>query len=193
MTPARRAAVTAGAALLLMAVLAPLGLLVAVPRGATGIGAATVLVIGVLDVVAALALVRVVGAASPWAWPAAGLRIGYAVMFFFAGTALLPPADVERFQARWDAGLLVFGGHLVVLGVAFVRGRHLPSWVGVLVVVSGLGYAVDALAALLGLSPGFSVASVTFVGEVAMMIWLLARGGRETTRQIGSVTAVSPA
>lgn len=178
MTPARKAAVAAGVALLLMAVLAPLGLLVALPRGATGVGAATVLVVAVLDVVAAVALLRVVGAGSPLSRLAAALRISYAAVFLVAGAALLAPADVDRFQARWDAGLLVFGVHLVVLGLAFVRARHLPSWVGAVVVVAGLGYVVDALALLLDADLGLSVAAFTFVGEVVLMVWLLARGGR---------------
>ena len=55
-TSLRTSALVAGTSLALMALIAPLGLLIALPAGMTGIAALSVLVIAALDVVAAVAL-----------------------------------------------------------------------------------------------------------------------------------------
>lgn len=47
-----------------------------------------------------------------------------------------------------------------------------------LVWITGIGYLFNALLALSGGAVGFEVSTVTFVGEVALLIWLLATGIR---------------
>lgn len=47
-----------------------------------------------------------------------------------------------------------------------------------LVWITGIGYLFNALLALSGGAVGFVVSTVTFVGEVALLIWLLATGIR---------------
>jgi hypothetical protein len=49
---------------------------------------------------------------------------------------------------------------------------------GILVVVAGVGYLVDATAALLVPGTVLGVATFTFVGELVLIVWLFMRGGR---------------
>ncbi|QCC78822.1 DUF4386 family protein [Nocardioides daphniae] len=176
----RTPAVVAGAALLVMAVLAPLGLLLALPAGHFGVAALVALTVAVLDVVAAVALLPVLATGGElWAWIAATLRVAYAAVFTVAGASLLAPVDEARFHAVWDAGLLVFGAHLLVAGAACVRSTLVPTWIGWLVVLAGAGYAFDAVVVAVGAESAFSLGAVTFVGEVVLLLWLLVRCGRQ--------------
>lgn len=66
-----------------------------------------------------------------------------------------------------------------------VHGTLLPRWIGVLLLVAGLAYAADSLSHLL-LGPGGPLETALLVvltlssgvGEPALAVWLLARGGR---------------
>lgn len=183
-TSLRTSSLVAGISLALMTLLAPLGLLIALPAGATTITALVVLVIAALDVIVAVALYPLLASGGQLvARAATAMRIAYSAAFATAAGSLLVPVDVEHFQAVWDAALLLFGVHLVLVGVAMIRSRALPTWIGALVIIAGLGYLADAV--LVALSPGtsLSVATVTFIGELVLMMWLIVWGGRSDRRQ----------
>ncbi len=80
---------------------------------------------------------------------------------------LLDPADESRFLATWTAGLLIFGSHLLFVGVAALRTRNIPVWICVLVMLAGLGYIADSTSTILMPSSAFTIGQFTFVGEVA--------------------------
>jgi hypothetical protein len=46
-------------------------------------------------------------------------------------------------------------------------------------VIAGLGYIADGFVAVLVRDPSISIAQFTFVGEVALMFWLLIKGARK--------------
>lgn len=176
----RTASLLAGSALALMAVLGPLGLLVALPAGAFGMAALVVLVVATLDILVAVALFPVLAEGGTLiAGCSAALRLGYGAIFATAAGFLVAPVDIERFQAIWDLGLFVFGAHLIAAGVAVVRGSRTPTWIGALVAVAGLGYLVDAVGVALMPAPALTLGQFTFVGEVVLFVWLLGWGGRE--------------
>ena len=178
-TSLRTSSLVAGLSLALMTVLAPLGLLIALPAGSTGVAAVVVLVIAALDIVVAIALFPLlVPGGRLLAQISTGLRIAYAAVFATAAGSLLAPVDVAQFQAIWDAGLVLFGAHLIAVGVAIMRSRSIPLWMGVLVVVSGLGYIADTALLAFNTATTFSLAAFTFVGELVLMVWLLGWGGR---------------
>ena len=178
-TSTRTAALVAGISLALMAVLAPLGLMVALPAGLTGPAALAVLVVSALDVVIGVALYPILKPGGELiAGVAAALRVAYAAAFAVAASFLLAPADVERFQAIWDAALFLFGLHLLAVGVAAVRAAGIPTWIGVLVLIAGAGYTVDAVSVALAPSAPLSLGQVAFVGEVVLLVWLIGWGGR---------------
>ncbi|MDR7330248.1 DUF4386 family protein [Corynebacterium guangdongense] len=172
MTTARATALTAGAGLALMAVLAPLAVFLALPAGHTTAAGLLLAVVVLLDVVVAVTLSDVLSpGGGPLAVAAAGLRLLYATVFTVAVGFLLR-GEVDTFERIWEPSLGVFGLHLLAVGVLGWR-TVVPRLIAALVFLAGAGYLVDALLPL-----GVEVSGVSFVGEVALLLWLLARGGR---------------
>ena len=85
-------------------------------------------------------------------------------------------ARVDSFDRLWSAGLLVFGLHLLLVGLLAYRSGYVPRLLGVLVLVAGAGYVVDTAVAALSTGSPFEVSTVTFVGELLLAIWLVVRG-----------------
>jgi hypothetical protein len=84
--------------------------------------------------------------------------------------------EIAGFEQTWNAGLGLFGVHLVLVGVLIHRSGFTPRLLGGLVALAGLGYTVDAVAAVLtgGTAPQVSV--YLFAGELLLAFWLLVRG-----------------
>ena len=81
-------------------------------------------------------------------------------------------AEIQQFDDIWRVSLGLFGLHLLLIGwLAF--SSMVPAVVGVLVAIAGLGYLIDSLASLLSAEYTVELASVTFIGEVVLMISLL--------------------
>jgi hypothetical protein len=125
---------------------------------------------------------------------AAWFRLTYAAVFLVAIAQLSAAsgeadalARVEDFRAIWDLGLILFGVHLLLLGHLAHRAANVPTVLGVLLAVAGLGYAVDGT----GFSTG--LAAFTFVGEVVFMFWLLVKGAVVTTVSPVSAAGRGPA
>lgn len=113
---------------------------------------------------------------------AAWFRLAYAAVFLVAIADLFAAAGsaealarIDDFRGVWDLGLVLFGVHLVLVGYLAHRSRNLPTVLGVLVAVAGLGYVVDGAATVLVADYAVNLAAVTFVGEVLLMLWLLVR------------------
>jgi Domain of unknown function (DUF4386) len=85
---------------------------------------------------------------------------------------------VDAFDDLWMAGLILFGFHLVLVGYLAYRSGYVPKVLGVLLVIAGAGYVFDSVAATVIASPPGSVASVTFLGEFLLALWLVVRGRR---------------
>ncbi|MFT3797960.1 DUF4386 family protein [Microbacterium sp.] len=116
----------------------------------------------------------------------------YAAAFAVAAGFLFEPADVDRFHAIWEAALLIFGLHLILVGVAIIRATALPTLVGVLVLISGAGYAIDAVSMAISPSAPLTLGEVLFVGEVVLAIWLLGWAGRSRSADTARVQTLSP-
>ena len=144
----RRSALVAGLALLLMSVLAAVAILGVIDpivasddiageirdAGARfDLAVAGLVVIALLDLVIAWALWRLF---TPVDRRLAGLagaaRAAYALVYLVAigFLATAEPANVERYQELWDLGLLVFGVHLVLVGVLCWRSGFVPRVIG---------------------------------------------------------------
>lgn len=208
LNPERLGAVSAGVSALLMAVLAivaNVGVLVPlqgagdVPgEAAVRAAAAALLVVAVLDVVVAWGLWLVLRHSAPeLVLLATWSRVAYAAVLAVAVPTLLRPfatsevgAEASRSAARsfadsWQAGLVIFALHLLLVGVVVVRTGVLPRWIGALLLIAGAAYASDGLSHIL-LGPGGPHETILMVvltvssgvGELALAVWLLARGGR---------------
>jgi hypothetical protein len=86
--------------------------------------------------------------------------------------------NINAFNDLWFVSQLLFGMHLLVLGYLAYRSGYVPKFLGVLLAIAGLGYAIDSIGATLSQSSWTSISSFTFLGEFLLAIWLVARGGR---------------
>ncbi|NIK54342.1 DUF4386 domain-containing protein [Kribbella shirazensis] len=165
-------------------------------------GTASLYAVVVLDVVVAWALFRFLRpVSSGLARLAAWFRLAYAGVFMLAigqlaGIPDLVASDqysslftaeqiqgqtllkIDAFDDLWMAGLILFGIHLTLVGYLAYRSGYVPKLLGVLLVIAGAGYVFDSLASTVLASPPGSVATVTFVGEFLLALWLVARGRR---------------
>ncbi|MFT4135888.1 DUF4386 family protein [Microbacterium sp.] len=181
----RSASIVSGVGLAAMAVIAPLGVMLALPAGLTAAAALVVLLVAALDVVVAVALYPVLcSGGTLLAAISAAMRLAYAPIFAAAAGALAS-GDVDGFQSTWDAGLLLFGAHLLLAGTATVRSRDMPTWLGALVLLAGVGYVFDACLVLLVPDATLRLGQFVFIGEVVLFIWLLGWGGRARNEKHG--------
>ena len=87
--------------------------------------------------------------------------------------------DQEMFAA-----MIFWGLWLIPLGILVYRSRFLPRFLGVWLIVNGLGYLVNSFTGLLLPQYQNAVGTCTFpalTGEVAFVLWLLIRGAKEQT------------
>lgn len=93
---------------------------------------------------------------------------------------------LDLFNYTWLIGLIFFGLHLLVLGFLVVRSSNMPSWIGFLLFLAGLGYLTDSFAQFL--MPDYANYKEVFmmvvvipgvIGELSLTIWLLVWGGRK--------------
>jgi len=83
---------------------------------------------------------------------------------------------LNAFTDVWDLGLVIFGLHLLVLGYLAFKSGYIPKILGILVIIAGLGYTIDSFGKILSPSYNVSLATITFIGEVLLVFWLLWRG-----------------
>jgi hypothetical protein len=160
------------------------------------LGITSLLVVACLDVVVAWGLYRVfkpvdTGLSMLAAW----LRVAYAAIFAVAiaqliGVLHLLPGtsgetaqimmQVQAYKDIWNAALVLFAVHLILLGILAWKATYTPSWLGALLVVAGIGYVIDAFGTVLLADYRANVAAFTFVGELILIGWLLVRGRRLT-------------
>lgn len=160
------------------------------------VGIALFVVIVVLDVIVAAALRSVFASVnSAVSSTAAWFRVAYAAVFLvaiaqlaLALTALDQPeaalASVTAFTTIWDFALIIFGAHLLLVGYLALRSGFVPRVFGILLLIAGVGYLVDGFMSVLVAQPPFSLATFTFVGEVALIFWLLIAGGRRRVAKV---------
>ena len=126
----------------------------------------------------------------------AALRVVYGLVLAVAAFSLVgaqsagggPTAaldGIDRFNSIWDPALIVFGLHLVLIAWLSFKGS-VPHWIASLVSIAGLGYIVDGIGTVVLNSWPFDVSTITFVGELILAIWLLARGGRNVVGAKGA-------
>jgi hypothetical protein len=76
--------------------------------------------------------------------------------------------------------MLFFGGHVFLVGYLILKSIFLPRFVGVLMVLAGLGWMNRVLASLLSLPFAGGVSSYLLglgvLGEMTLTVWLLAKG-----------------
>jgi hypothetical protein len=169
----------------------------------------SLILVAALDVVIAWALYRVFSPVSKSiSLLAATLRLVYAGVFMVAigqlvgvarllGSGATPSAfnadqvhaqalsGVNAFNDVWYVGQFLFGLHLLVIGYLAYRSGYVPRFLGVLLVVAGIGYAIDSLAAVLSPGSWTNISTFTFIGEFLLAVWLVIWGRRLTLNAVG--------
>jgi hypothetical protein len=213
----RTASLIAGLALLLIVVLAPLGNFVAVQslitpgdaaKTAQAIlnsealfrwGIASLLLAAVLDMIVASALLVLFEPVSRGVSTMAALfRVAYTAVFLVAiiqlvvalgllGDPTQAMRAIDAYNTIWLVGLIFFGIHLVLIGYLAYRSSYMAKVFGILLVVAGIGYLVDGFGTVLVPNYSINIAQFTFVGEAALMFWLLIKGTRKdfSSREAG--------
>ena len=86
---------------------------------------------------------------------------------------------IDAYGTIWLVGLIIFGVHLLLIGYLAYRSGFMAKVFGILLVIAGLGYIADGFVAVLVPGASISIGQFTFVGEVALIFWLLIRGTRK--------------
>ena len=205
----RTASLIAGLALALMAVLAAFGNFVAIqplvtPGDAakTAIdisnsealfrwGTASLILVAILDIIVAAALLRLFEPVNrSLSITAAWFRVAYAAVYLVAiiqlviALGLLDDPNqalraIDAYGTIWLVGLIIFGVHLLLIGYLAYRSGFMAKVFGILLVVAGIGYLVDGFGTVLVPDYSINIAQFTFVGEAALMFWLLIKGRRK--------------
>lgn len=89
---------------------------------------------------------------------------------------------LRLFEAVWSAGLIIFGGHLLIVGVLALRSGNVPKIIGVLLLLAGAGYLLIHTCEALWPEAGTLKKWLEWVfmlpmtaGELGLGIWLLFR------------------
>ena len=98
--------------------------------------------------------------------------------------------SLNSYYAGWDAGLAIFGLHLVIAGYLIFKSGNMPRILGLLVIIAGLGYTLDTFIALLLPQVNVTLSLFTFIGEVLLAIWLLVKGLRAKEWQEGALKSI---
>jgi len=85
---------------------------------------------------------------------------------------------LKSFKSSWYFGLIFFGIHLGLLGYLVVKSNYIPTILGVLLMITGLGYLLTTLRPYLFSNINIDFAKYTFYGELIFMLWLLIKGWR---------------
>jgi hypothetical protein len=93
----------------------------------------------------------------------------------------------EAFESIWSIGLIIFGGHLLIVGYLAFKSDSIPKVISILLSLASIGYIVIHLCkTFLPQYDGvISILNIVFTvpmiaGELGFGIWLLFRGGKVT-------------
>ena len=83
---------------------------------------------------------------------------------------------LNGFKFEWYFAIFFFSLHLILLGILIIKSSYIPKILGILLIITGLGYSLTTLKPFLFPNTNIDFASFTFYGELVFMIWLLIRG-----------------
>lgn len=109
----------------------------------------------------------------------------------FADAAPAVMRALSAFDQTWSLGLVVFGIHVLLLGVLILRSSYVPRIFGIVLLVAAFGYIVTHVSGFL--LPNHKNLARTLgwicigpmLGELALGVWLLLKGGKPTLAASG--------
>lgn len=127
---------------------------------------------------------------------ASGLRMAYTVLFGIAAFYLTKNGfqtvssnaeilhNFQMFQSIWSVGLILFGFHLLAVGVLMELHARIPKVLWYLALIAGVSYIVVHLLKLIFTQSEMVntiemiLALPMAVGELGLAVWLLIKGGK---------------
>jgi hypothetical protein len=94
-------------------------------------------------------------------------------------------SNLNSFDSIWSLGLIIFGLHLIFLGILALKNNTTHNVFGILLVFAGICYTSIHMAK--NLMPAFEshvnniemiLSAPMAIGEIAFAFWLLIRGGK---------------
>ncbi|MEK5282457.1 MULTISPECIES: DUF4386 domain-containing protein [Paenibacillus] len=92
---------------------------------------------------------------------------------------------LDAFQFIWSMGLIVFGGHLLIVGYVALKSDVIPKVISILLLLASIGYIIIHLSKMFLPQYEAVITTLNFiftipmiVGELGFGIWLLLRGGK---------------
>lgn len=85
---------------------------------------------------------------------------------------------VHAFRYEWSLSLAIFALHLMLIGGLMFRSWYMPKWLGVILVVDGIGWVVRPLQPYLWPTANLGWVFATAGGELILILWLLIVGWR---------------
>ncbi|TMV44792.1 DUF4386 domain-containing protein [Paenibacillus mesophilus] len=111
-------------------------------------------------------------------------QANYLSSFTIEQTQALMMLFLDAFESIWSIGLIIFGGHLMVVGYLACKSDRIPKVFGVLLLLAAIGYMAIHLSKsfLPQYDEAISILNLIFTvpmiaGELGFGIWLLFRGG----------------
>lgn len=123
-------------------------------------------------------------------------RIIYTIVFGVATSFLVKNLDLSEssnellisnfqlFQLIWNAGLIIFGVHIFLVGVLMKLHKQIPRILWYLTLLAGISYIVVHLLKLTFAQSGITstlaviLALPMALGELGLAIWLIIKGGK---------------
>lgn len=155
-------------------------------------------VILILDLIVAYALYRFfLFDNKPLSMLSAFFRVGYTFIFAIAFYFLLRSFPIlltnkkvaidnfDRFQFIWTCGLVVFGLHLIGIGILMKLHKKIPGILWLITIIAGVSYAVLHLLKITTPSSKQLITVLQLIlvlpmmaGELGLAIWLIIKGGK---------------
>lgn len=92
-------------------------------------------------------------------------------------------SKIDNFENIWIFGLIVFGIHLILVGIISLKTKTIPKIIAIMVLIAGISYTV--VNGLLSAGSNFTTLGTTLenvlmvpmtIGELGYGIWLLVKG-----------------
>lgn len=125
------------------------------------------------------------------------IRIIYTIVFGIASYFLVKNLDhsetsnellinnFQQFQIIWNAGLIIFGVHILLVGVLMKLHKKIPKILWYLTLLAGISYIVVHILKLTFAESDITsnlamiLALPMALGELGLAIWLIIKGGKE--------------
>ncbi|WJQ83101.1 DUF4386 domain-containing protein [Brevibacillus brevis] len=96
---------------------------------------------------------------------------------------------LQAFESIWSIGLMIFGGHLMLVGYVAFQSETIPRVIGSLLLLASVGYMVINISKLFFSQNIGMISTLTAIfqlpmiaGELGFGIWLLFKGGLASKR-----------